>query len=161
MKMRDDTECVAQSATRSESLGFLQQYGALPWRRSKRGKLKILLITSRERGRWILPKGWPMKGKTPAQAAAQEAFEEAGVIGDPGPEAIGEYTYVKMLRDGSSADCSVILFGLHVHNMLINWPESTQRTRRWFTIAEAAETVSDGELGQVLRRMQGDLDVLR
>ena len=91
------TESAAQlSAPIKKDADTLQQYGALAWRRSKRGEVKVLLITSRERKRWIVPKGWPIKGKTPARTAAREAFEEAGVIGDAQAEAIGAYNYVKI-----------------------------------------------------------------
>ena len=132
----------------------LQQYGALAWRRSKRGEVKVLLITSRERGRWIVPKGWPIKGKTPARTAAREAFEEAGVIGHLPTEAIGVYNYVKIMRDGTEADCRVVLFGLEVRGTLLNWPERAERKRQWLTVPEAAITVSDTGLAQILRKIQ-------
>ena len=62
-------------------MGEKLQTGALPWRRAKGDQLEILLVTGRLSGRWIVPKGWPMRGKTMAKAAAQEAYEEAGVRG--------------------------------------------------------------------------------
>lgn len=155
------TESAAQlSAPIKKDAGTLQQYGALAWRRSKRGEVKILLITSRERKRWIVPKGWPIKGKTPARTAAREAFEEAGVIGDAQAEAIGAYNYVKILRDGTEADCRVVLFGLEVRGTLLNWPERAERTRQWLTVPEAATTVSDTGLAEILRELQSDRDVL-
>lgn len=138
-----------------------QQYGALPWRRTKHGEIEVLLITSRERKRWILPKGWPIKGKTPSQAAAQEAFEEAGVMGDTHPRPIGSYDYKKLLRDGTHVNCSVALFGLCVRGTLVNWPERGERKRRWHHLAEAANRVSDAELAIVLNTLQGDLGVFR
>ena len=121
---------------------------------------QTVLITSRERKRWIVPKGWPIKGKTPARTAAREAFEEAGVIGNAQAEAIGAYDYVKILRDGTEADCRVVLFGLEVRGTLLNWPERAQRTRQWLTVPEAATTVSDTGLAEILREIQSDRDVL-
>lgn len=57
---------------------FRQQYGALCFRFGEDGAVEILLITSRDSGRWIIPKGWPMKKKEPHEAAAVEAWQEAG-----------------------------------------------------------------------------------
>ena len=120
-----------------------QQYGALPWRKGPRGRLQVLLITSRRRGRWIVPKGWPMKDRQPCLVAAMEAFEEAGVIGEVEPSPLGRYDYMKEGSDGSSQRVCVTLFGLAVVGTLTNWPERGQRKRRWFGLAEAAETVDD------------------
>lgn len=60
---------------------FRQQYAALCFRYADGGTIEILLVTSRTSGRWIIPRGWPMKRKKPHQAAAIEAWEEAGVRG--------------------------------------------------------------------------------
>jgi 8-oxo-dGTP pyrophosphatase MutT (NUDIX family) len=126
------------------------QYGVLPWRRTRRGDIKVLLVTSRETARWLLPKGWPMEGKTPLQAARREAFEEAGVVGHLDPQAIGTYDYVKILRDGSPAPCTVAVFSLKVRGTLTNWPERSQRKRRWYRLADAVEVVSDEGLERLL-----------
>lgn len=138
---------------------ILRQYGAIAWRWSRRGELKILLITSRERGRWIVPKGWPIKGKSPAKVAAREAFEEGGVIGDTRAEPMGAYDYLKILRDGSTALCRVVLFGIEVRGTLISWPERSQRRRSWYTVSEAARTVSDSQLAQVLKSLEASCTV--
>ncbi len=74
------------------------QYAALPHRGG--AQPEILLVTSRETGRWVIPKGWPMKGKSGSEAAAREAFEEAGVVGEIAPEPLGAYGYVKFLKSG-------------------------------------------------------------
>ena len=139
--------------------GIRRQYGAIAWRRSRSGELKILLITSRERGRWIVPKGWPIKGETPAKVAALEAFEEGGVFGDARSEPIGAYDYLKILRDGSTALCRVVLFGIEVRGTLVNWPERSQRKRSWFTVSEAGRTVSDSQLARVLRSLEANCTV--
>jgi ADP-ribose pyrophosphatase YjhB (NUDIX family) len=139
--------------------GIRRQYGAIAWRRSRSRELKILLITSRERGRWIVPKGWPIKGETPAKVAALEAFEEGGVFGDVRSEPIGAYDYLKILRDGSTALCRVVLFGIEVRGTLANWPEQSQRKRSWFTVSEAGRTVSDYQLAQVLKSLEASCTV--
>ena len=124
----------------------------------------FLLVTSRERGRWIVPKGWPIKGETSAKVAALEAFEEGGVFGDVRSEPIGAYDYLKILRDGSTALCRVVLFGIEVRGTLANWPEQSQRKRSWFTVSEAdggfglparaGSKVVGGELHCLRRRLQ-------
>ncbi len=75
------------------------QYAALPYR--VRDGLELLLITSRETGRWVIPKGWPMKGKTAHAAAAREALEEAGLKGKIGKQSLGDYSYGKRLSNGA------------------------------------------------------------
>jgi hypothetical protein len=57
-----------------ESRAVRLQYGALPYRRTKTGTLEILLVTSRNTRRWIIPKGWPIKGMKPAKSAAREGW---------------------------------------------------------------------------------------
>ena len=75
-----------------------RQVGALPFRRLSDGGFKILLITSRESRRWVIPKGWPMKGRKPYEAAAREAYEEAGLLGEIGKRPLGFYLYEKRLK---------------------------------------------------------------
>jgi len=122
-----------------------QQYAALPYRWVD-GALEILLLTSRETHRWVIPKGWPMAGKKPYAAAAQEALEEAGVIGKIAKTPIGAYTYVKRLKNGAGLVCNVDVFPLAVARQLKRWPEQAQRTAHWFTPPEAAQAVNEPEL---------------
>ncbi|HTH98094.1 MAG TPA: NUDIX hydrolase [Stellaceae bacterium] len=123
------------------------QYGALPYRVTEQGHLEILLITSRGTGRWIIPKGWPMKDRKPAKAAEQEAFEEAGLRGDIGDKPIGTFTYEKFLDvPGVSLPCAVQVFPLRVKRQLGAWPEDSQRRTQWFTAAEAAARVDEADL---------------
>ena len=68
------------------------QVAALPFRYVAPGSLEVLIITSRETGRFIIPKGWPMKGRADPEAAAIEAREEAGVVGKINRKPIGRYT---------------------------------------------------------------------
>jgi 8-oxo-dGTP pyrophosphatase MutT (NUDIX family) len=128
-----------------------EQYAALPWRRKAVGGVEVLLITSRETRRWVLPKGWPMKDRTPAQAAAQEAYEEAGVVGEADDRAIGDYGYGKRLRDGVVQDVRVTVFSLEVFVEQMTWPEREQRQKLWTTQAEAAELVDEPELKALIR----------
>ncbi len=120
------------------------QYGALPYRMSKEGQLEILLVTSRDTGRWIIPKGWPMKGRKPPKAAAREAFEEAGVRGSISSKAVGSYRYDKRL-DGEDGvvPCEVKVFPLLVKRQLKKWPEMKERQTRWFTPMEAASFIEE------------------
>ncbi len=128
-----------------------QQYGVLPWRKDKRGAIQLLLITSRRRRRWIVPKGWPVESRAPYMAAALEAFEEAGVIGEVWPSSLADYHYMKESREGAFRRCRVSLFPFRVRGTLTHWPERGDRQRRWFPIAEAAELVDDAELANVIR----------
>lgn len=131
-----------------------QHYGVLPWRKDKHGHIEVLLITSRGGGRWIVPKGWPAKGRAPYLSAALEAFEEAGVIGETRSLPFASYNYVKPGEDGAQRRRRVTLFSHRVVGTLTNWPERKQRKRRWFSLAEAADAVGDPELGQIIRTIR-------
>ena len=122
-----------------------RQYAALPWRTGDLG-IEVLVVTSRQTRRWIIPKGWPMKDRTGPDAAAQEAFEEAGVRGAVARAPLGTFTYLKRLADGSGRLCAVKVFPLAVTEVLDIWPEMTQRERRWMSLADAAAAVDEPEL---------------
>jgi 8-oxo-dGTP pyrophosphatase MutT (NUDIX family) len=126
------------------------QYGALPYAVGKDGELRILLVTSRTTRRWIIPKGWPMKLRRPHQAAAQEALEEAGVVGKPQKRPIGDYQYDKLTDDGLSIRCTVTVFPLEVRSLDKRWKEALERERQWFTPGEAAKLVAEPELSALL-----------
>lgn len=133
------------------------QVAALCWRRSSKG-LRILLITSRDTGRWIIPKGWPMRNRTEAQAAAREAYEEAGLRGAIGERSIGYYTYIKKFGRGQSAACVVRLYPMEVQEMLKKYPETGQRRVKWFSIGRAARRVTEPELAACIRAFDPDGD---
>ena len=126
------------------------QYAALPYRKRPDG-LDVLLITSRDSGRWIIPKGWPIKGLSANQTAAREALEEAGVMGRIGGEQIGGYHYDKRLADGTNTHCDVEVFALEVVDQLDSWPEQHQRRREWLGIEEASERIAETELRALIR----------
>jgi 8-oxo-dGTP pyrophosphatase MutT (NUDIX family) len=128
--------------------GARLQYAALPYR--AREDLKFLLITSRETGRWVLPKGWPMKGKKPHVCAAREALEEAGVKGKIGKTTIGSYRYLKRFQKNSATPCSVDVYPLMVERQLKRWPEQGQRSFGWFSAADAASLVDESELASLI-----------
>ena len=115
----------------------------------------VLLVTSRDTGRWVLPKGWVEKGRTAAEQAAQEAFEEAGILGTVATTPIGRYSYPKRQRSGPSIPCQVLVFPLAVERLLRQWPEKGQRIRRWFSLQTAAGLVAERKLGRVMLRFAG------
>jgi 8-oxo-dGTP pyrophosphatase MutT (NUDIX family) len=132
--------------------GPRSQYGAACWRMHL-GRVEVLLITSRDTGRWVIPKGWPMEGLDPANSAAREAWEEAGVSGALSHEILGYYSYDKGLRPNVSLPCVVAVFPLHVTGLADRFPERKQRRRKWFAAAKAAKLVAEPEL----RRLLSDL----
>ncbi len=125
------------------------QFGALCYR-IRQDKVQILLVTSRTRGRWIAPKGWPVPGATPAETALQEAWEEAGVEGKIKGDCLGIYTYTKQREDGD-LPCVVALFPVKVKRLHADYPESHQRKRKWFSRKKAAAAVDNPELAQLIR----------
>ena len=127
------------------------QFGALPWRVSD-GRVEILLITSRDSGRWIIPKGWPMDGATPAESAATEAFEEAGVEGKLSHTVVGFYGYLKQLDDADDMPIVVAVFPIRVKKLFNDWPERGERKRQWFPAKKAATMVDEPELRQILKQ---------
>jgi 8-oxo-dGTP pyrophosphatase MutT (NUDIX family) len=127
-----------------------QQYAALPIRVRQGGDLEVLLLTSRDTGRWIIPKGWPGRRLTARAAAAREAYEEAGIEGiiqPPGP--VGRYHYAKRLEIGEIR-ITVKVFLLHVERQLDTWPEKTERETRWLSPEQAASMVDEPELAAIL-----------
>ena len=125
-----------------------RQFAALPYR--DRHGLEILLLTSRDTRRWVIPKGWPMKGLPPHGAAACEAIEEAGVFGRVSKKAIGEFQYIKRLKNGAPLNCTVDVFPLKVAKQLTHWPEQKERTAHWFAPEEASELVQEPELSALI-----------
>ena len=130
------------------------QYAALPYRLSGRSRTEVMLVTSRETQRWIIPKGWPQKGKAPHHSAAREAFEEAGVVGAVGRRSVGSFPYEKHLKNGGVVVCEVHVFPLKVTRQSKQWPEKEQRDVKWLSAKEAAETVQEPMLSEIIRRLR-------
>ncbi|WP_062014544.1 NUDIX hydrolase [Aureimonas sp. AU4] len=128
------------------------QVAAVPVRVGASGAVEILLVTSRETRRWIVPKGWPMKGRKNHRAAAIEAREEAGVRGRTLPRPIDTYSYWRRTAKASHLT-EVEVYLLLVEREQTRWKEMKQRSRRWFDVASAAETVSEPELADLFRRL--------
>lgn len=135
---------------RREATGLPLQVAALPYRRAADGSIEILLVTSKGGGRWIVPKGWPMRGKTLAASAAQEAYEEAGVRGTMGKVEIGRFMHAKDRALLPPLACSVAVFPLEVAKELPVWPERDERERRWFPLAGGAEAVQSPQLAKLI-----------
>lgn len=126
-----------------------RQVAALPWRPHDDGR-QILMITSRETRRWVIPKGGRMAGKTDAEAAAIEAMEEAGVQGETDPVAVGAFRYAKRLKSGEDQMCVVAVFPLKVLIQLGAWPEAAERERRWMSPEDAAVAVHEPDLAALI-----------
>jgi 8-oxo-dGTP pyrophosphatase MutT (NUDIX family) len=128
------------------------QIAALCWRLHK-GRPQILLVTSRDTGRWVLPKGWPINGLTPEAAAAREAWEEAGAEGKISPAALGSYGYDKVLPDLKTLPCQVTVFPMRIQTMKATFPERKERRRKWFSADRAAHMVAEADLRALLLRV--------
>jgi 8-oxo-dGTP pyrophosphatase MutT (NUDIX family) len=126
------------------------QYAALPFR-IEAGQVRILLITSRGTQRWVIPKGWPMNGRKPNEAAAVEATEEAGVIGEVEVAPIGSYRYLKALADEREIAVQVIVFPLRVEGAQEHWKEQGQRRSAWFRYQRAATLVAEPALRRLIQ----------
>lgn len=131
----------------------LRQAGALPYRLEPDG-LRVLLITSRGTGRWVIPKGGIGKGFSPAQAAAQEAYEEAGIRGTIDKVPLGTFTYPKRLNSGRVKPASVLVFALRFEKQAKKWPEQSERQFEWMTIQAAIAAVRDPGMPHLLRRLE-------
>jgi len=129
------------------------QYGALPYRVSSGSRAEFMLVTSRETRRWVIPKGWPKKGKSPHRLAAREAFEEAGVTGAIGRRSVGSFSYEKRLKNGGLIECEVRVFPLEVKRQSKQWPEMQERRIKWLSASKAAEKVKEPMLGKIIRRL--------
>jgi 8-oxo-dGTP pyrophosphatase MutT (NUDIX family) len=139
---------MAKSSLQPVSI-LIPQVAALPVRFDADGTVEILMITSRGTGRWIIPKGWPMRGRKMHEAAAREAMEEAGITGKIGKKPIGRYTYEKQFKDGSD-QCEVIVYALKFERQLLAWREKGQRRVGWFSIPEAAARVQETGLREII-----------
>lgn len=140
------------------------QIAALPVRWDKTGKLRVLMVTSRDTGRWVMPKGWLMDGKKPWHAAEIEALEEAGAVGFISHHALGTYHYGKRLSDTEVVPCEVTLYPMVVEKLNEHWKERHQRKRHWFSPAKAATLVDEKDLARILKMLAdraGELKIMQ
>lgn len=128
----------------------MRQIAALPYSTATDGSMRILLITSRDTRRWVIPKGNRIKGLAGHRAAELEAYEEAGINGIACPAPLGRYSYDKRKRSGASREATVEVFPLAVTGQLTQWPEQGQRELRWFPVAEAAKAVDEPDLQAII-----------
>jgi 8-oxo-dGTP pyrophosphatase MutT (NUDIX family) len=153
--MADQSESLGRRSTHAARGGLGHprslQVAALCWRLTGKGKLRILLITSRETRRWVLPKGWPMRNRSMAGSAEREAWEEAGVKGRLCPDSVGFFHYNKHIDRKRAIPCIVKVFPLEVKERLRKYPETGQRKARWFPPRKAARKVREPELAALLR----------
>jgi 8-oxo-dGTP pyrophosphatase MutT (NUDIX family) len=128
----------------------LRQYAAICYRKTAEGVFKVLLVTTRETGRWTIPKGWPIKGCTGPEVAKTEAWEEGGVTGKIKKRSCGYYSYLKRLDIGTTALTLVQVYPLAVQKLFDKFPECKQRQSKWVTPAEAADLVDEPQLKGLL-----------
>ncbi len=129
------------------------QVAALCYRRTQSGT-DVLLVTSRGKGRWILPKGWPIDGKDGAQSALQEAWEEAGVKkADIETDPVGSYDYTKHRDNGTTEPVEILVYPAQVRKLCSRYPERHARKRRWLQAEEAANLVNEPQLKAILRQL--------
>jgi 8-oxo-dGTP pyrophosphatase MutT (NUDIX family) len=111
---------------------------------------EVLLISSLSSRRWILPKGWPMRGRTLAEAALQEAWEEAGVKGTVSEPSLGAFSYQKLVKGGIPVTCRCEVYHVQVQDLAGTFPEQGRRKRKWVPVAKAASLVAEPELKAIL-----------
>jgi 8-oxo-dGTP pyrophosphatase MutT (NUDIX family) len=131
-------------------MALARQVAALPVRCEADGSVQVLLVTSRETGRWVIPKGWPWQGFEDCVAAAQEAREEAGVLGHVQSQPLGSFVYEKRRSSGPEL-VRADVYMIEVATLLESWPEQDERQRAWFTLQDAVNVVSDHELRDLLQ----------
>ncbi|MCT8160194.1 NUDIX hydrolase [Pseudoruegeria sp. SHC-113] len=140
--------------SRLKKAGKGRQVAALPVRWTEDGKLEILLVTSRDTGRWVLPKGWRMDGKSDHQAASIEAHEEAGARGYIHKEPLGKFRYRKQLEDGHHLPTDVQVYPMVVETLDKTWKEDGERKRKWFSVKQAAKLVHEDQLSDLMRMLK-------
>ena len=130
----------------------LKQFAALPYR-MRDDDVEILLITTRKKRRWSVPKGWPIKHGTPQQTAAIEAYEEAGVRGAVGERRVGQFSK-RRVKKKQFVMCDVQIFPLEVTRQQGNWPEKQQRSRIWVAPRKAARLVKKAGLRRAIKNFE-------
>jgi 8-oxo-dGTP pyrophosphatase MutT (NUDIX family) len=115
--------------------------------------LEILLITTRKKGRWSIPKGWPIKRCTPPDTAATEAYEEAGVLGAVSEAQIGRFKK-RRVKNKQSVSCDVQIYPLEVKRQQDDWPEKQERLRVWLSPREAAKLVKKPGLRRAIKQFE-------
>lgn len=123
-----------------------EQSAVIPYK-TVDGELRVCMVTSRSGNRWVVPKGLIEPDMTPAESAAQEALEEAGLRGEVSDEPVGAYSYRKW-----GGRCDVDVYLMRVTDEAETWLES-EREKRWYTVAEAAELAREKDLAKLIERL--------
>jgi len=126
------------------------QFAALPWRVAEADQVEVLLVTSRETRRWVIAKGWPIKGLAPNMTASREAYEEAGVEGYVAMGPAGTYAYDKRKPSGRLQAVQVEVYALQVTVEHEDWPEQFDRDKLWTSPRQAAALVDEPGLRDLL-----------
>lgn len=126
-----------------------RQFAALPYLELD-GSIAVCLVTSRDTGRWVIPKGWPKQGLTPQDLAAREARQEAGLAGIVSSIPIGSYTYRKRLRFFLRVTCHVAVYPMLCEKQKLIWREKSERRQAWAGCEEAARRVDEPELARLI-----------
>lgn len=134
------------------SLAETFQFGVVPYRFGSGGTVEVMLVTSRDTGRWVIPKGWPIDGLEPHLSAAREAYEEAGLIGITSETELGHFRYLKKRKQNPDVAVVLRVFPMAVEVQLEDWPERAWRNTRWFSAEEAAQSVEEDGLADIIRR---------
>ena len=133
-----------------------RQVGALPYRLSPAGEIEILIVTSRGTAQWIIPKGWPMEGLSDPDAAAREAYEEAGLMGEIDQEVFGTFTYEKQAKGVEGLSTFVVdVYPMRVARQLAFWPEATQRTLVWVSGDHGRSMIRNESLSRLIEAFVG------
>jgi 8-oxo-dGTP pyrophosphatase MutT (NUDIX family) len=138
----------------------LYQIGALPILVNPDGGIDVCLITTRGGGRWIIPKGNPIRGLAPHEVAAQEALEEAGLVGSAEQHCIGTFTFDRH-RGGREMNCSVDVYALKVEQQLATWDEMEHRSVLRCNLETALALVSVPDLAALINRYADANNCLR
>jgi 8-oxo-dGTP pyrophosphatase MutT (NUDIX family) len=129
----------------------LHQIAALPFFVTPNGDVDVCLVTSRGGGRWIIPKGNPIRGLAPHEVAAQEALEEAGLVGHVGKRCIGTFKFDRS-RNGRDTTCRVDVYALKVERQMQTWTEMHERSVLRCNVKTALSLVSVPNLATLINR---------
>lgn len=121
------------------------------------GVCEVLLVRTRDTGRWILPKGWPEPDRPAFETAVIEAYEEAGVRGLPDKRAYASFRSYKGLANGLRIRTRVLVFKIESTDVLQRFPEKGQRQVSWIPISEAIERADEPGVKKVLRRFRAEM----
>jgi len=139
---------------------MLHQIAALPVRLNADGAMDVYLVTSRGSGRWIIPKGNPIRGHAPQDVAAREAREEAGLVGPVLPRCLGSFAFQRV-RGIMGETCLIDVYPMHVDRQLKNFPEKRERTVRLCNLSTAMAIVSSPELAELIESYAAELRLQR